>query len=132
MLRVAGTTGPSRALRDGEPNERYQRIRISGALLAVSIAALAMGASGCKKVDDANKDTTSSASSGVMSNSAGANGTSGESDAAKRASDTAAAGASGQSGSAASAASGVNNASSCQLNCRSAALGLRFARTCHE
>jgi hypothetical protein len=78
---------------------------LKGALLAVSIAALAMGASGCKKVDDANKDTPSAASSGVMSNSAGANGTSGESDAAKRASDTAA-GASGQSGSAASAASG--------------------------
>ncbi|MDQ0624823.1 hypothetical protein QFZ39_004098 [Paraburkholderia graminis] len=89
-------------MRDGEPNGATMHSNLKGALLAVSIAALAMGASGCKKVDDANRDTTSSASSGVMSNSAGANGTSGESDAAKRASDTAAAGASGQSGSAAS------------------------------
>ncbi|WP_223216668.1 hypothetical protein [Paraburkholderia phenoliruptrix] len=78
--------------------------KIKSALLAVSIAALTTGMSACKKVDDTSKDTTSSASSGVMSNSAGANGTSGESDAARRASD-AAAGASGQAGGAASAAS---------------------------
>ncbi|WOD16325.1 hypothetical protein [Paraburkholderia kirstenboschensis] len=75
------------------------------ALLAISIAALAVGASGCKKEDNTSKDTMSSASSGVMSNSAGANGTSGQSDAAKRASDAAAAGGTSQPSSAAPAAS---------------------------
>ncbi|MGF6768064.1 hypothetical protein P3T18_000534 [Paraburkholderia sp. GAS199] len=56
-------------------------------LLAVAPALVTL-AVGCKKVDDASKDTMSSGSSGVMSNSAGPSGTAGTSDAAKRASDS--------------------------------------------
>lgn len=45
---------------------------------------------GCKKADDKSRDTLSSGSSRMMSNSDGLSGTPGSSDAAKRASDAAA------------------------------------------
>ncbi|HYS68477.1 MAG TPA: hypothetical protein VEN30_32300 [Paraburkholderia sp.] len=44
-------------------------------LIAVSIAALTAGATGCKRVDNTSKDTMSSGSSGVMSNPAVPSGT---------------------------------------------------------
>jgi hypothetical protein len=66
----------------GAMNENLKHI-----LLILSMAALATAATGCKKGDDNSKDTMSSGSSGVMSNSAGLSGTPGTSDAAKRASD---------------------------------------------
>ncbi|MFL9876569.1 hypothetical protein PQR69_33430 [Paraburkholderia megapolitana] len=59
-------------------------------VVCLSMVALTV-ASGCKRVDDNGKDVMSSGSSGVMSNSAGANGTAGDSDAAKRANRNAAA-----------------------------------------
>ena len=52
-------------------------------LITASIAALTVGASGCKRVDNTSRDTMSSGSSGVMSNSAAPSVT-GNSDAAKR------------------------------------------------
>lgn len=58
-------------------------------LLILAISEFATAAAGCKKVDDTSKDTMSSGSSGVMSNSAGLTGTPGTSDAARRASDAA-------------------------------------------
>jgi hypothetical protein len=51
----------------------------------VSIAALVAVASGCKRTDNGNPGAMDSASSGVLSNSAGPSGTAGTSNAAKRA-----------------------------------------------
>lgn len=54
-------------------------------LLVASLAAASLGASGCKRAENNGNEPLSQASSGVMSNSAGANGTPGSSDAANRA-----------------------------------------------
>ncbi|OUL82261.1 hypothetical protein [Paraburkholderia hospita] len=62
--------------------------RYASAVLATT--ALMFGASACKKVDEKSSDTMSSASSSVMTNTAGVSGAPGQSAAAKSASENAA------------------------------------------
>jgi hypothetical protein len=81
------------------PIVKVKRNRTLVILIILAATALA----GCKKTDDTSRNTLSSGSSGVMSNSAGLSGTPGSSDAAKRASDAAAS--SGASASASASAS---------------------------
>lgn len=57
---------------------------------ALTATALLFTTAACKKVDEKNSDTMSSASSGVMTNTAGMSGTQGKSAAAQTASDNAA------------------------------------------